>query len=168
VRLTHVPINSFVSLGSNELTDPDRSLTTAIDPQTDLPQTFVPGRNLIFLSLAAALAYSRGIRDLAGGMCEADYSGYPDCRREFIDSSERSISLALDARFRIHTPLMHLTKAQTWLLAQELGALDLVLEHSHTCYAGDRITRHAWGFGCGQCAACQLRAQGYHQAFAKS
>jgi 7-cyano-7-deazaguanine synthase len=125
----------------------------------------VPGRNLFFFTAAGALAYSLGITHIVAGVCQTDYSGYPDCREPFVRAAEQALSLAMDRPFTVHTPLMHLDKAQTWLLAQDLGGLDLVIEQSHTCYAGDRITRHAWGYGCGQCAACQLRARGYQQAF---
>jgi 7-cyano-7-deazaguanine synthase len=130
-----------------------------------LPTTFVPARNLVFLTVASALAYRRGIATLVGGMCETDYSGYPDCRRETIDAQEKALSLGLDTPLRIETPLMHLTKAQTWALAHELGGDDLValiIEHSHTCYEGDRTHRHAWGYGCGACPACDLRAKGWN------
>lgn len=133
--------------------------------ENGLPTTFVPGRNLVFLSVAAAHAYRRGIATLVGGMCETDYSGYPDCRRETIDAMERTLSLGLDTPITIETPLMHLTKAQTWALAHDLGGDVLVrtiVEHSHTCYEGDRTHRHDWGYGCGACPACDLRAKGWH------
>ncbi len=129
-----------------------------------LPPTFVPGRNLVFFTVAAAHAYRRGISTLIGGMCETDFSGYPDCRRETIDAMQRTLSLGLDAPITIETPLMHLTKAQTWALALEVGGQKLVatiVEHSHTCYEGDRTHRHEWGYGCNACAACQLRAKGW-------
>jgi 7-cyano-7-deazaguanine synthase len=129
-----------------------------------LPTTFVPGRNLVFLTVAAALAYRRGIDVLIGGMCETDYSGYPDCRRETIDAMQKTLSLGLDRALTIETPLMHLAKADTWALAHDLGGEDLValiVEHSHTCYRGDREHRHAWGYGCGVCPACDLRAKGW-------
>jgi 7-cyano-7-deazaguanine synthase len=129
-----------------------------------LPTTFVPGRNLVFLSVAAAIAYRRGVGVLVGGMCETDYSGYPDCRRATIDAMQQALSLGLATPLAIETPLMHRTKAQTWAFAHELGGDDLVariIEHSHTCYEGDRTHRHAWGYGCGQCPACMLRAHGF-------
>jgi 7-cyano-7-deazaguanine synthase len=129
-----------------------------------LPTTFVPGRNLIFLTAAAALADRRGLDVLVGGMCETDYSGYPDCRRETIDAMARALSLGLDKPVVIETPLMSLTKAQTWALAERIGGpalVELIVEDSHTCYRGDRSERHAWGYGCGACPACELRAQGY-------
>jgi 7-cyano-7-deazaguanine synthase len=131
-----------------------------------LPNTFVPGRNLLFFTYAAALAWRRGIRALVGGMCETDYSGYPDCRNETLQSLARAISLGLNAAFTIETPLMWIDKAATWELAQGLGGADLVdiiVEHTHTCYTADRTTRHAWGYGCGGCPACGLRAKGWEK-----
>ena len=131
-----------------------------------LPNTFVPGRNLLFCSLAAALGYRRGIATLVGGMCETDYSGYPDCRDITLQTLAKAISLGLDAPCLIETPLMWLDKAATWGLAKDLGGPDLVqliIEHTHTCYTPDRTTRHAWGYGCGTCPACALRAKGWQQ-----
>ena len=131
-----------------------------------LPTTFVPGRNLVFLTYAAALADRRGLEVLVGGMCETDYSGYPDCRRETMDAMQRALSLGLDKLVPIETPLMHLTKAGTWALAHDLGGdalVQLIIEDSHTCYLGDREHRHPWGYGCGTCPACELRAAGYDQ-----
>lgn len=129
-----------------------------------LPTTFVPGRNLLFFSLAAAVAYRRGLSVLVGGMCETDYSGYPDCRDDTIKAMQVALSLGLDTRFVLETPLMWLDKAQTWSLAEQLGGTDLVemiREDTHTCYLGDRTRRHAWGYGCGQCPACELRRKGH-------
>lgn len=131
-----------------------------------LPDTYVPGRNLIFLIAAAALADRRGVDVLVGGMCETDYSGYPDCRRNTIDSMEETIRLGMGLDLPIQTPLMHLTKAQTWELAHDLGGdklVELIVEESHTCYAGDRTHRHEWGYGCGACDACDLRRKGYDE-----
>jgi 7-cyano-7-deazaguanine synthase len=131
-----------------------------------LPNTFVPGRNLIFLTFAAALAYRRGIRHVVGGMCETDYSGYPDCRDDTIKALQVALNLGMDRRFVLHTPLMWRDKAQTWALAHELGGnalVDLIREQSHTCYLGERGARHDWGYGCGECPACQLRAKGWQQ-----
>ena len=131
-----------------------------------LPTTFVPGRNLVFLTYAAALADRRGLEVLVGGMCETDYSGYPDCRRETMDAMQQALSLGLDKPVPIETPLMHLTKARTWALAHDLGGdalVRLIVEDSHTCYLGDRDHRHPWGYGCGTCPACELRAAGYDQ-----
>jgi 7-cyano-7-deazaguanine synthase len=129
-----------------------------------LPSTFVPGRNLLFFTYAAALGYRRGIRSLIGGMCETDYSGYPDCRDETIKALEKSTSLGMGTAFNLVTPLMWLDKAATWQMAQDLGGtafVDLIIADAHTCYRGDRASRHAWGLGCGQCPACELRAKGW-------
>jgi 7-cyano-7-deazaguanine synthase len=134
--------------------------------ENGLPNTFVPGRNLIFLTFAAALAYRRGIGTLVGGMCETDFSGYPDCRRDTLDALQGALTLGMDAPYRVETPLMYLDKAQTWALAQQLGGDSLVsitIEDTHTCYEGDRQNRHDWGYGCGVCPACDLRAKGYKQ-----
>ena len=135
-----------------------------------LPTTFVPGRNLVFLTVAAALADRRGLDVLVGGMCETDYSGYPDCRRDTIDVMARALSLGLDKSVVIETPLMALTKAETWALADRIGGpglVELIVEASHTCYRGDREQRHAWGYGCGDCPACELRAAGYGEWMAR-
>ena len=145
----------------------DSALTSdrAIELQANgLPNTFVPGRNLLFLTLAAALAYRRSASVLVGGMCETDYSGYPDCRDNTLKAMQLALSLGLDTAMTVETPLMWLTKADTWALGQQLGGsvlTDLVVEHSHTCYLGERGQRHAWGHGCGLCPACVLRAQGW-------
>ena len=129
-----------------------------------LPNTFVPGRNLVFLTFAAALAYRRGIRHIIGGMCETDYSGYPDCRDDTLKSLQVTLGLGLDQRFVIETPLMWIDKARTWKLAHELGGdalVELIRRDTHSCYVGDRTTLHDWGYGCGTCPACELRAGGY-------
>ena len=134
--------------------------------ENGLPNTFVPARNLLFLGFAAALAYRRGISVLVGGMCETDYSGYPDCRDNTLKAMQVALSLGLDAPLTIETPLMWLNKAQTWALAEQLGGaalVDLTIEHTHTCYRGERSERHAWGFGCGTCPACELRSRGFWQ-----
>jgi 7-cyano-7-deazaguanine synthase len=155
-----VDLSGYGAVAESALTA-DRAIEMA---ESGLPTTFVPGRNLVFLSVAAAVAYRRGIDTLVGGMCETDFSGYPDCRRETIDAMARTLSLGLDAPISIETPLMYLTKAQTWALAHELGGDDLItmiVEQSHTCYEGDRTHRHDWGYGCGACPACELRAKGW-------
>ena len=129
-----------------------------------LPNTFVPGRNLVFLTFAAVLAYRRGITDIVGGMCETDYSGYPDCRDDTVKAMQVALGLGLDRRLVIHTPLMWIDKAATFALAVELGGedfLDLIIEDTHSCYLGERTRRHDWGHGCGGCPACQLRAAGF-------
>ena len=134
--------------------------------ESGLPNTFVPGRNLMFLTFAAALAYRRGIQDIVGGMCETDYSGYPDCRDQTIRAMQTALSLGMARDFALHTPLMWLDKAATWSLAHSLGGdalVELIVEKTHTCYLGDRGARQAWGYGCGECPACQIRARGYEQ-----
>lgn len=136
-----------------------------------LPNTFVPGRNLLFLTFAAALAYRRGASVLVGGMCETDYSGYPDCRDNTLKALQVALSLGMAAPMTVETPLMFLTKAQTWAMTQDLGgeALNaLIVEHTHTCYLGDRTQRHAWGYGCGHCPACELRARGHAEYLAEA
>ncbi len=133
---------------------------------TGLPNTFVPGRNLLFLTLAAAVAYRRGLQVLVTGVCETDFSGYPDCRDDTMKAMQLALSLGMDKRFLIETPLMWIDKADTWAMAQTLGGqplVDLIVEHTHTCYLGDRENRHAWGYGCGTCPACELRSRGYEK-----
>ena len=131
-----------------------------------LPNSFVPGRNLLFLTLAAALAYRRGLQVLVTGVCETDFSGYPDCRDDSIKAMQVALNLGMDTRIRIETPLMWIDKAATWELARQLGGqplLDILVEHTHTCYLGERLQRHVWGYGCGSCPACALRARGYEK-----
>ncbi|GGF85055.1 7-cyano-7-deazaguanine synthase [Azorhizobium oxalatiphilum] len=145
----------------------DTALTrdTAIEmSESGLPNTFVPGRNIIFLTFAAALAYRRGLKHIVGGMCETDFSGYPDCRDDTIKALQVALNLGMDTRFVLETPLMWIDKAQTWELAERLGGqtlVDLIVEETHTCYLGERGARHAWGHGCGTCPACKLRADGF-------
>jgi len=132
--------------------------------RNNLPTTFVPGRNILFFTSAAAVAYRRGLRHLVGGMCETDYSGYPDCRDDTLKALQVALNLGLDTRLVIETPLMWLDKAATWSLAERLGGqrvVDLMIEHTHSCYRGNRSQRHAWGYGCGACPACELRAGGW-------
>lgn len=134
-----------------------------------LPNTFVPGRNLLFFTFAAALAYRRGLRHIIGGMCETDFSGYPDCRDDTIKALQVTLNLGMDRRIVLHTPLMWINKAATWKLAAELGGtalLDLIREETHTCYLGDRTHRHEWGYGCGECTACKLRRKGWDEFLA--
>jgi len=129
-----------------------------------LPNSFVPGRNLLFFTFAAAIAYRRGLKRLVGGMCETDYSGYPDCRDDTMKALQVALSLGLDKRLVIETPLMWIDKAATWEMTRELGGdalVELVAERTHSCYAGDRTKRHDWGYGCGVCPACELRAAGW-------
>jgi len=132
--------------------------------ENGLPNTFVPGRNLLFLTLAAAVAYRRGLGVLVGGMCETDYSGYPDCREKTIAAMAVALNHGMDTEFHVETPLMRLTKADTWKLADDLGGsrfVDLVVKDTHTCYLGQRTALHEWGYGCGSCPACEIRARGY-------
>ena len=126
-----------------------------------LPTTFVPGRNLLFLAYAGALAWRRGLRRIVAGMCETDYSGYPDCRDDTIKAMQLALNLGLQRRFVLETPLMWLDKGATFAMAEAHGILELIIEETHTCYRGDRATRHAWGAGCGDCPACALRADGF-------
>jgi 7-cyano-7-deazaguanine synthase len=131
-----------------------------------LPNTFVPGRNLLFFQMAAAVGYRRGLHTLVGGMCETDYSGYPDCRDDTLKALQVALSLGMGQRFTLETPLMWLDKAQTWALAHQLGGdalVDLSVRLTHTCYLGERGQLHAWGHGCGECPACTLRRQGYER-----
>ena len=129
-----------------------------------LPNTFVPGRNLLFFTFAAAIAWRRGIKHLVGGMCETDYSGYPDCRDDTLKALQVALNLGMEQRFVVETPLMWIDKAQTFALADEIGGeklMAIVVEHTHSCYMGDRTHRHDWGYGCGTCPACELRSQGW-------
>jgi 7-cyano-7-deazaguanine synthase len=155
-----LPLETLKAVGGSALTDEMR-----IEMGRDgLPTSFVPGRNVLFLAAAAALGYRRGIADLVGGMCETDYSGYPDCRDQTITATAKALSLGLAREIRIHTPLMWLDKAATWTLAKELGGealVELIVRETVTCYEGDRSHAHDWGFGCGACPACELRAAGY-------
>ncbi len=145
----------------------DTALTRDVEitiSDSGLPSTFVPGRNLIFLNFAAALGFRRGLTTIIGGMCEADFSGYPDCRQETLDAQMQAISLGMDKPYTLLTPLMHISKAGAWSLARELGGdrlVELILEHTHSCYLGERGVRRDWGYGCGSCPACELRAKGW-------
>ena len=149
-------------IGGSSLTD-----DVAFAMQADgLPNTFVPGRNLLFLTLAGALAYRRGLQVIVTGVCETDFSGYPDCRDDTMKALQVALNLGLERRLRIATPLMWIDKAQTWQMAQDLGGeplVELILEQTHTCYQGTREVRHDWGYGCGACPACELRARGWEQ-----
>ena len=153
-------LRGFGAIGGSALTS-DRAIEMT---ERGLPSTFVPGRNLAFFIYAAALADRRGANALVGGMCETDYSGYPDCRRATLDALETSLRLGMERDFRIVTPLMSLTKAETWALAHDLGGealVEITLRDTHTCYLGERGQPHAWGHGCGACPACDLRAKGW-------
>ncbi len=141
----------------------DIAITSGAD---GLPNTFVPGRNLVFLAFAAAVAYRRGLRHIVGGMCETDYSGYPDCRDATVKAMQVALNLGMEKNFVLDTPLMWLDKADTWRLAEQLGGtalVELIVEETHTCYLGERGQRHEWGYGCGECPACRLRAEGWRK-----
>ncbi len=163
LREDHVlALDLFRQIGDTALTS---EMAITLDAQ-GLPNTFVPARNLVFLTAAAALAYRRDLPVLVAGMCETDYSGYPDCRDNTMKALQVALSLGLGRSLRVETPLMWLDKAATWALAAELGGaalVDLVREHTHTCYLGERALRHPWGRGCGGCPACTLRAQGHER-----
>jgi 7-cyano-7-deazaguanine synthase len=145
----------------------DTAMTQEIEIETGengLPTTFVPGRNLLFLTFAAAIAYRRGIKHIVGGMCETDFSGYPDCRDDTIKAMQLALNLGMDQRFVLHTPLMWIDKGQTWELAAGLGddqLIQIIIEDTHTCYLADRSNRQPWGYGCGKCPACDLRSNGF-------
>jgi 7-cyano-7-deazaguanine synthase len=131
-----------------------------------LPNTFVPGRNLLFFVVASALAYRRGLKNIVGGMCETDFSGYPDCRDDAIKAQQVAVNIGTDSRFTFETPLMWIDKAATWALADRLGGaalVDLIVDETHTCYLGDRRVKHSWGYGCGTCPACELRKSGFER-----
>ena len=160
-------MNIAGTLSGSALTEHNLDVSAEHAVNAELPASFVPARNALFLTLAAGRAYNQGIHDLVGGMCQTDYSGYPDCRREFVDAQQRALSLGLDSDIRIHTPLMHLTKAETWKLAADLGVLELVRDMSHTDYNGDRSTYNEWGYGKLDNPASILRAKGFEEAKAK-
>jgi len=156
----------FVDMGVlGQISETSLTRNVAFTLEKDgLPNSFVPGRNLLFFTFAAAVAWRRGIRNLIGGMCETDFSGYPDCRDNTIKALQVALNLGMNRNFVLHTPLMWLDKAETWSLAQQLGGdalVDIVLEHTHTCYENARGAREAWGHGCGHCPACALRKRGY-------
>ena len=160
-----VDIEALAQVSETSLT---RDVEIAMEAN-GLPNSFVPGRNLLFLTFAAAVAYRRGVKHLITGVCETDYSGYPDCRDDTIKAMQLALNLGMDTRFVVHTPLMFIDKASTWSLARELGGnalIDLIVRDTHTCYNGDRSTLWPWGFGCNQCPACQLRAAGWERFIA--
>lgn len=159
-----MPLNTATETGVSSLTDTLLEVPNTVSLQ--VPNTFVPGRNLLFLNYAGIFGFQQQMDHLVIGASQVDYSGYPDCRADFLTSAEATLRLALDRPdLTIHAPLLHQDKADTWRLARDLGVLDDIVEHTHTCYNGDRQHRHAWGYGCGQCPACQLRAAGFQQAF---
>lgn len=155
-------ISLFRELGDTALTDTRQIQMSA----SGLPNTFVPGRNIFFMLAAAAYAYRQGIDNIIAGICQTDFSGYPDCRDDFAKSMQVALNLGMAGNFTIHTPLMQLDKAQTWVLAKKLGGsklIELIRESTHTCYLGTRSTKHDWGYGCGDCPACKLRAKGWYR-----
>jgi 7-cyano-7-deazaguanine synthase len=158
---TLLSLGVLKDLGGTALTD---SVAIGMGDK-GLPTTFVPGRNILFLTTAAALAYRKGLKHLVGGMCETDYSGYPDCRDDTLKALQAALNLGMETRFVVDTPLMWLDKAATWALAESLGGtafVEMVRVETHTCYRGERSTLHDWGYGCGTCPACELRARGWN------
>lgn len=163
----------FLNLGLlGEISDTALTADKRIEfAESGLPNTFVPGRNLLFFTLAGAIAFRRGQKALVGGMCETDYSGYPDCRDDTLKALQVALNLGLDSRFVIETPLMWIDKAETWSLAEQLGGgklVELIRDKTHTCYEGTRDSHHDWGYGCGECPACELRRVGYEAYAGKS
>ncbi len=154
--------SSLAAIGGTAMTE-DVAITLGAE---GLPNTFVPGRNLLFLTYAAAIAYRRGLKRIVGGMCETDYSGYPDCRDDTIKATQLALNLGMERRFVLEMPLMWIDKAQTWALAHALGGntlVALIVNETHTCYLGDHTTKNEWGFGCTTCPACELRSKGWHK-----
>jgi 7-cyano-7-deazaguanine synthase len=175
-QMRHLSPDWNARLGEDHMVDlsllshiSDTALTSDVEiamQENGLPNTFVPGRNLMFMTIAATIAYRRGIDVLVGGMCETDFSGYPDCRDDTMKALQVALNLGMATRLKIETPLMWITKAETWKLAHDLGGqalLDLIRNDTHTCYLGERGAPHAWGHGCGHCPACVLRARGYEE-----
>jgi 7-cyano-7-deazaguanine synthase len=157
-----VSVGDLGKVADSALTDHKQSFYM----RDNLPNTFLPGRNILFLTFAAAHAHNLGIHDLVGGMCETDFSGYPDCRRTAIDAIQDAVTLGMNFDFTIHTPLMFIDKAATWDIIEHIGGrafFDMIVEESHTCYNGDRQHRHPWGYGCGECPACKLREAGWNR-----
>jgi len=164
-RLGEDHVINIDSLGAISETSLTRNVQIEMS-ESGLPSTFVPGRNLIFFAFAGALAYRRDLRHLVAGMCETDYSGYPDCRDDTIKAMQLALGLGMDRRFVLHTPLMWIDKAATFELAERIGGKalsDIVIEETHSCYMGDRTNKHEWGYGCDTCPACQLRRDGYEK-----
>ena len=162
-----IDLSFFGGMVTSELTSADGDTTKEHAYKAGLPASFVPNRNALFLTLAHAVAQEVGASTIYGGMCETDYSGYPDCREEFIQKLETALNVGYETNVQIKTPLMHLTKAETFALAERVGILPVVISHSHTCYNGDREHVHDWGHGCGKCPACELRKKGYNEFIAQ-
>jgi 7-cyano-7-deazaguanine synthase len=171
-----IPVEALSWLGGAALTNPHIEVEEEASPDSlnvhasvhGLPSTFVPGRNMLFLTLAAAYGAKFGIYDLVTGICEQDRAGYPDCRFEFAEAAQYALTLALDEPVSIYTPLVSVSKADTWGMADELGILDVIINDTHTCYHGDRTELHPWGYGCGSCPACVERAKGFEQFSAEA
>lgn len=162
VKLVTLPVEALRVLGGAALTD-EIEVKSGLN-ERNLPNTFVPGRNILFLTLAAAYAYQHGFRNLVTGVCQTDYSGYPDCREETMKALQQTLQYGMDYALQIYTPLMFLTKKETVELAYKLGCLEKVVEDTHTCYNGVHAELHWWGYGCGECPACQIRAKGFEEA----
>lgn len=162
VELNVVNVDALGQLVTSALTE-DGDTTQPHAYKEGLPASFVPNRNAMFLTLAHAYAQEKGATELWTGVCQTDYSGYPDCREVFIKALETALNTGYETNIEIRTPLMFLTKEETFILAEQNDVLDLVIEHSHTCYNGDHTTKHAWGYGCGECPACELRKKGYEE-----
>ena len=161
-----VPFHLFDVKGiflNSALVNHDENINGAHHRNKDLPASFTAGRNAVFLTIAGGYAYDNNINNIVTGVCQTDYSGYPDCRQRFVDAAQLTVSLAVDCDMFIHTPLMYLTKMETWKLAADLCCLEEVVENSHTCYNGDHSTKNEWGYGCGECPACLLRKRGYEE-----
>lgn len=161
IPLYTIPIANVLAIGVSALTDNHIDINDKHPHNENLPASFVPGRNLILISTAAIVAYNHEAPLIYTGVCETDYSGYPDCRRATMDALQESLQLGMEFPFQIVTPLMYLDKADTFKLAQDMGMLPFIIEHSHTCYVGDHTTFHEWGYGCGLCPACNVRSRGY-------
>ncbi len=159
IILHELQVPAFKEIGGTAMIEELKILNS----EKGIPNTFVPGRNIVFLALAASLAYRRGIRDLLIGVNDAEYSAYPDCHGDFIKSMQETLNQGLGIEIRIHAPLQKLDKAEIWALSEKLGALDKILEFSHSCYLGKRGTRQPWGYGCGNCPACRLRKSGFER-----
>lgn len=167
VKNTLLSINAFTELNDSALIDSSLDISSSHHTKPNLPASFVPNRNAIFFTLAHAFAQKQGIDNLVTGINQTDYSGYPDCRENFVKALELALNLGSESNIKFHYPLMHLSKAETFELAKKEGILEVVVEHSHTCYNGDHESFHDWGYGCAKCPACILRAKGWEEFVAK-
>jgi len=166
-NVKHTILNIAGTLSGSSLIDEGGDVNEPHSKNASLPSSFVPARNALFLTIAAGYAFNNSITDIVIGACQTDYSGYPDCRRVFIDSMVCSLSLAMGVDFKIYTPLMYIDKAQTWELADQLGVMDIIKQNTRTCYNGVQDELHSWGYGCSECPACKLRKKGYEEYTAK-